>query len=117
MKLRKLKTAAVTKETSKKPEAIVTTKPTAVPGSNGISLKFTAPAAKQVFVVGTFNNWQTAAMPLKAAPGGEWRGELKLPPGRYEYLFVVDGKWTPDPAARETAPNPFGGMNSVVSVG
>jgi hypothetical protein len=31
-------------------------------------------------------------------------------------LFVVDGTWLPDPAAREAAPNPFGGWNSVLSV-
>ena len=117
MKLRKLKPATVSKETSTKlPEAMLTTKAASTPKGDRVSLKFVAPAAKQVFVVGTFNNWQTAAMPLKAAPGGEWRGELKLSPGRYEYLFVVDGQWTPDPAAQETAPNPFGGLNSVVCV-
>ena len=116
MKLRKLKPATVSTVTSTKlPEAIVT-KATPAPKSNGIPLKFVAPAAKQVFVVGTFNNWQTAATPLKPAPSGEWRGELKLAPGRYEYLFVVDGEWLPDPAARETTPNPFGGANSVVCV-
>ena len=116
MKLRKLKPATVSKVTSTKlPEAIVTTRPASLPKSNGVSLKFVAPAAKQVFVVGTFNNWQAAATPLKPAPSGEWRGELKLAPGRYEYLFVVDGKWLPDPFARETAPNPFGGTNCVLS--
>jgi len=80
-------------------------------------LKLVAPTARKVCVAGTFNDWQASATPLKATPKGEWRGELKLSPGRYEYLFVVDGKWTPDPAARETAPNPFGGVNSVVSIG
>lgn len=80
-------------------------------------VKFLAPSAKQVFVAGTFNNWQSAAIPLKPAQGGEWRGELKLPPGRHEYLFVVDGKWLPDPAARDAVPNPFGGFNSIISIG
>ena len=86
-------------------------------GPSGIALKLVAPTAKQVCVAGTFNEWRTNATPLKPTTKGEWRGELKLSPGRYEYLFVVDGEWTPDPAARETAPNPFGGMNSVISVG
>jgi hypothetical protein len=28
--------------------------------------------------------------------------------------LVVDGVWMPDPLAIETAPNPFGGVNSVL---
>lgn len=84
--------------------------------SVGIPIKLVAPAAKEVAVAGTFNNWQASTTPLKPAPGGEWCGEIKLPPGRYEYLFVVDGRWLPDPAAREAVPNPFGGLNSIVRI-
>jgi hypothetical protein len=29
---------------------------------------------------------------------------------------VVDGQWMPDPLARETVTNPFGGRNSVLKV-
>lgn len=47
---------------------------------------------------------------------GKWAKELALPPGRYEYLFVVDDVWVPDPAATETVPNPFCGVNAVVVV-
>jgi hypothetical protein len=39
-----------------------------------------------------------------------------LTPGTYEYCLVVDGQWMPDPLARETVPNPFGGRNSVLNV-
>jgi len=28
----------------------------------------------------------------------------------------VDGQWMPDPLARETVPNPFGGRNSILKV-
>ena len=85
-------------------------------GPASVALKLRAPAAKEVFVAGSFNGWQVGATPLHPAKGGEWQGELKLTPGRYEYLFVVDGTWLPDPGAREAAPNPFGGWNSVLSV-
>ncbi len=81
-----------------------------------VALKLRAPAAKEVFVAGSFNGWQVGATPLRPAQGGEWQGELTLTPGRYEYLFVVDGTWLPDPCANEAAPNPFGGWNSVLSV-
>jgi len=89
-------------------------KPAISPAS--VALKLRAPAAKEVFVAGSFNNWQVGATPLRPVKSGEWQGELKLTPGRYEYLFVVDGTWLPDPAAPQTAPNPFGGWNSVLSV-
>jgi Glycogen recognition site of AMP-activated protein kinase len=39
-----------------------------------------------------------------------------LEPGTYEYCFVVDGKWIPDPLAKEMVPNPFGSRNSVITV-
>jgi hypothetical protein len=47
---------------------------------------------------------------------GRWPKELVLPPGRYEYLLVADGLWMTDPQAGATAPNPFGGRNSVILV-
>jgi hypothetical protein len=36
--------------------------------------------------------------------------------GTYEYCLVVDGQWMPDPLARESVPNPFGGRNSILKV-
>jgi 1,4-alpha-glucan branching enzyme len=81
-----------------------------------VSLRLVAPSAKSVAVAGSFNNWQPAVT-LKPSRAGEWKGELELPPGRHEYLFVVDGRWLPDPTAREVVPNPFGGVNSILSVG
>lgn len=47
---------------------------------------------------------------------GRWVKELSLPPGRYEYRLVVDGKWICDPAAAEKVPNPFDGQNAVLTV-
>lgn len=42
--------------------------------------------------------------------------ELQLPPGRYEYRLIVDGEWIPDLFAEDYTPNPFGGINSVLTV-
>ena len=72
--------------------------------------------ARAVSLAGTFNNWNAQATPLHPADTARWMAELLLPPGTYEYQFLVDGCWTPDPTARESAPNPFGGVNSVVRV-
>ena len=32
------------------------------------------------------------------------------------YCLVVDGQWMPDPLAKHTVPNPFGGRNSILEV-
>ena len=81
-----------------------------------VPIRMMAPAAKTVFVAGSFNQWQAGVIPLRAGQNGEWVGEIDLTPGRYEYLLIVDGNWQPDPAAAEVALNPFGGCNSVLSV-
>ena len=46
---------------------------------------------------------------------GTYRLEF-LPPGRYEYKFVIDGKWKIDPRAHQFSPNSFGTLNSVIEV-
>ena len=81
-----------------------------------VVLELVNPAAKQVFVAGSFNNWQPEQTPLAPAGNGRWAGGLKVGPGRHEYLFVVDGQWLPDPNAKESVENPFGGRNSVLTV-
>ena len=82
-----------------------------------IHFEFNSPTAESVFIAGTFNEWQPNATPMIALGEGRWAKDLALPPGDYEYCLVVDGQWTPDPQATETAPNPFGGVNSVRKVG
>lgn len=81
-----------------------------------VVLELVNPAARQVFVAGSFNNWQPEQTPLAPDGNGRWAGDLKVRPGRHEYLFVVDGQWLPDPNAKESVENPFGGRNSVLTV-
>ena len=81
-----------------------------------VILELVNPAAKQVFVAGSFNSWQPEQTPLVPAGNGRWAGDLNVGPGRHEYLFVVDGQWLPDPNAKESVVNPFGGKNSVLTV-
>src|SRR5688500_13329155 len=81
-----------------------------------VCFELTHPTAQSVFVAGSFNDWHAAATAMIALGEGRWRKDLTLPPGRYEYRFVVDGRWMNDPAAQETAPNPFGELNAVLTV-
>ena len=67
-------------------------------------------------VAGTFNDWTPGVNPLSNFGGGKWARKMTLAPGRYEYRFVVDGEWVSDPKAQEAAPNPFGTVNSVLTV-
>ena len=79
-------------------------------------LEFVKPDAQSVFVAGSFNDWNPSRTPLSRTRDGKWVGELTGISGRHEYLFVVDGQWLPDPNARESVQNPFGGRNSVLLV-
>ena len=81
-----------------------------------VRFEFTHPTATTVCVAGTFNDWHAEAKPMHPVGDGRWLKETALPPGTYEYCLVVDGEWMPDPQARETVPNPFGGRNSILKV-
>ena len=74
-----------------------------------VHFEFTDPAARTVCIAGTFDDWRPDAKPMHHLGGGRWVKETVLPPGDYGYCLVVDGKWMPDPLAKETVPNPFGG--------
>lgn len=102
---------ATTKPKSKKTKAPAAT--TAIT-TRAIRLSLHRPQAHTVCLAGSFNDWQPDH--LQSDAEGEWSIELSLPPDDYEYLFVVDGRWLPDPTCTEGRPNPFGGENSVVHV-
>lgn len=92
-------------------------RPAASPPWVPIDLILECGQAETVFVCGDFNRWQPAGLPMIHHPGaGVWQKRLTLAPGRYEYKFIVDGKWRHDPRARENVPNHFGSLNSVMEV-
>jgi len=81
-------------------------------------LLFVLPAlnAENVAVVGSFNDWEPS--PLSDEDGdGIWTARVSVPPGRYEYAFVIDGRWWgQDPLADEYVRS-FGEYSSVRYVG
>jgi 1,4-alpha-glucan branching enzyme len=82
--------------------------------TNVIRLSLHRPGAHTVCLAGSFNDWKPEHLQNDAE--GVWSIELTLRPGDYEYLFLVDECWQPDPACSESRPNPFGGENSVLNV-
>lgn len=82
-----------------------------------ISFALVQPGASEVSVIGSFNNWDPAATPMKRDAAGVWRAALVLMPGRYPYKFSIDRKSKiVDPANALTEPDGFGGRNSVLEV-
>lgn len=82
-------------------------------GSNyqGLTFIVAMPEAHEVAVVGDFNGWKPTG--LRQGGNGIWSLAVDLPPGRYEYAFIVDGvAWKPDPRADEYVKS-YGFTNSV----
>ncbi|MBI4432415.1 MAG: AAA family ATPase [Candidatus Omnitrophica bacterium] len=76
-----------------------------------------AGGAKEVHLVGDFNNWLVSTDSLLwQKEEGLWQKRVFLEPGRYRYKFVIDGEWTTDPSNDQIEPNPYGGADSVVEV-
>lgn len=84
--------------------------------SQCVCLELTYPTAQEVGIAGSFNDWHPSVTPMIRLSDGKWAKELALPPGRYEYRFVVDGEWVDDPAATELIANVFGTANAVLVV-
>ncbi len=83
----------------------------------GVFFSFYQPSAKNVAIAGSFNAWDMHKDSL-AGPdkNGMWSIVVPLHEGRYEYLFVINGKdWQPDPSVPEVDDG-FGGKNSVLLV-
>jgi len=79
---------------------------------------FVVPAldAERVAVVGDFNAWEETPL-ADENEDGIWTASIPLSPGRYEYAFVIDGRWWgQDPSADEYV-RTFGQYSSVRYVG
>src|SRR5712664_4020416 len=81
--------------------------------SEGVMFTIAAPDAERVQLAGDFNNWTLDGNEMEAA-GGVWKKVVKLPPGRYRYRYVVDGRWLNDPLNAAVEPSPYGGDDSVL---
>ena len=82
-----------------------------------VRLVLLQPDARSVSVAGDFNDWNPGQTKLERSEGGMWTATIALKPGRYQYMFVIDGKqWVADPLAEEGAGDGFGSQNAVLDV-
>lgn len=73
--------------------------------------------AQQVYLAGTFNDWQVGRTPMHSEDGKNWQVTLHLMPGVYQYKFVVNGtEWRTDPQAIQQIDDGMGNLNSVLVV-
>lgn len=70
----------------------------------------------ELSLAGDFNGWEPdrGVRLLQSVDG--WEKRLTVPPGRYEYKFLMEGIWTPDPWNPRHVFNPHGTENSVIEV-
>jgi len=73
--------------------------------------------AKDVQLVADFTDWEARPIIMdRMKPRSRTFGAVvDLPPGTYQYKFIVDGEWVEDPKAESVA-NDFGTSNSVITV-
>jgi chromosome partitioning protein len=85
-----------------------------------VVVQFRAQDVTDVRIAGDFNGWVpdkgVRSMIQSEGPGRVWTKILQLPPGTYEYRYVVDGEWQADPDNPNTAEGPVGNKNSVLIV-
>ena len=74
----------------------------------------TADGAQKAFVAGDFTGWEPIAMQKRS---GKFSLTLPLPPGCYQYKFILDGQWVKDPDNSDWAVSDMGTVNSLLVVG
>jgi hypothetical protein len=85
-------------------------------GEDRIRFSVSAPSAKQVSLVGDFNRWNPAAVPMRRGSRDVWIVDVRLQPGRHVFAFSVDGALRADSAAPRAVEDDFGVPGSVVVV-
>ena len=81
-----------------------------------VKFSLQAPGAKEVSLVGDFNDWNENAIKL-INKNGIWTTKVKLKPDRYLYMFLIDGdQWLPDPKAGDYIDDGYGNKNSIIDI-
>ncbi len=87
------------------------------PDMREVTFTIDAKAAKDIYIVGDFNNWKTTdESRFTQQENGCWEKRMGLPHGRYRYKFLVDGAWMLDSQNPEFEPNIFGSFDSIMRI-
>lgn len=89
---------------------------TANTGKRRVTFFIEAQQANNVSLMGDFNDWNEKKHPMKKETGKVWKKTIFLNPGRYEYMFLVDGQWQKDPKNDQLCQNNFGTHNNYIII-
>jgi 1,4-alpha-glucan branching enzyme len=90
----------------------------AVTGARPIIFELDAPTAGSVQVLGDFNGWSRDADRMQRNADGRWRLTTMLPPGRYVYAYLIDGRqFVRDPMREPVEDRDFGVTGSELVIG
>jgi hypothetical protein len=85
-----------------------------------VAVHYRNAAAGDVRIAGDFNGWvpdKGVRSIIESSEGARvWTKVLHLPPGTYQYRYVVDGEWQSDPTNAQQTTGPEGRVNSVLVV-
>jgi hypothetical protein len=82
-----------------------------------VNLYLILPNADTVAVVGDFNEWDVNKTMMHKNKKGIWHVELKLKPGNYQYMFLVNNEiWLSDPNATTYVNDGFGNKNAIIKI-
>ena len=96
--------------------AAMVTRPRKRPATRKVTFVFpNLNGTREVRLAGEFNNWDPAAGLLRRE-NGHWVTTLPLPPGQYEYKYLVDGEWVLDPRNASQVRTAVGSVNSLLVV-
>lgn len=82
-----------------------------------VEFSLNSSSSKEVSVTGSFNGWNPVGEKLALKGDGVWETELELDAGYYQYKFIVDGVWIPDPANEWKINDGGENFNSLLKVG
>lgn len=88
-------------------------------GLSEITFYYYDPSAREVALIGSFNNWQSGDGQMIQIRPGLWEGILDVPArGMHRYKFLIDrSRWTHDPENPFRIEDGFGGFNSLITIG
>ena len=85
-----------------------------------IVVRYRDAAAGDVRIAGDFNGWvpdkDVRSLVQAEGPDRVWTKILHVPPGTYQYRYVVDGEWREDPDNPQIETTSVGGRSSVLVV-
>ncbi|MGD2068985.1 MAG: glycogen-binding domain-containing protein [Gemmatimonadota bacterium] len=91
--------------------------PSAASAAVYVEFALEAPSATSVSVAGDFTSWGSGVALEDVDGDGVWTGRVRVEPGVYQYMFLVDGdRWATDPAANRYVDDGFGNRNAVLVV-